>query len=175
MTLERAWFANCALVGFLNTTTDPCYNASRRQAHRIPGIANLHSSDRDRAKRREAPMIEPGEDIQRRRPVWEALSELFLDTELQEYDFARVSRVLAESGYTNEELHSILFREVFPACVPNLHHPAGAWTGFNTNWLEEEILNKAPCGQTDGLVPPPDYWMIEKEWRRVLELLPGTR
>jgi hypothetical protein len=37
------------------------------------------------------------EDIRDRRPVWDALSELFLDTELEPTDFQRLGRILASS------------------------------------------------------------------------------
>jgi hypothetical protein len=133
------------------------------------------SSDPDGASRGDVPMTAPSEIIQQRKQVWQALSELFLDTELQEYDFAYISRVLAESGHTDNELHCILFGEVFPACISNLRHPAGEWSGFNMDWLVEEILSKAVRTPANVLLPPPDYWMIEREWRRVLALLPEAR
>ncbi|WP_449224631.1 DUF7079 family protein [Aquisphaera giovannonii] len=115
------------------------------------------------------------EDLHRRRPVWRALSELFLDTELQELDLAWIASVLAESNYTDEELHDILFREVFPACIPNLRHPAGEWAGFDMEWLEQRVLHEAPHSGAALALPPPGYGMIEPGWRTVLALLPGAR
>lgn len=120
-------------------------------------------------------MFEPHEELQRRRPVWEALSGLFLDSELQDYDFAFIARILAESGNSDKELQRILLDEVFPACIPNLLHPAGIWTGFRLDWLEEQIVRNAAQTQAVADSPPPDYWMIEKEWRQVLVLLPEAR
>lgn len=119
-------------------------------------------------------MLKPSEDLQRRRPVWEALSDLFLDTEIQSF-LGHIARVLAESGYTDEELHGILFNEVYPACIPNLHHPAGVWSGFHLESLEEQILEEELCPQTNARIFPPDYWMIQEEWRTVQDLLPEAR
>jgi hypothetical protein len=36
-----------------------------------------------------------------------------------------------------------LLAEVHPACVANLHSPAGEWAGFDADWLEQRILGRA--------------------------------
>lgn len=74
-------------------------------------------------------------DIERRLPVWQALSELFLDTELQPYDHRQIAAQLRESGYSPDELRAILMNEVAPAFVPNLLSVAGEWT----SWSEDEV------------------------------------
>ena len=51
-------------------------------------------------------------ELERRRPVWAALSDLFLDTELEAADHQRIAHVLAASGYPESELERILCREV---------------------------------------------------------------
>lgn len=58
-------------------------------------------------------------DIGHRRPVWEALSSLFLDTDTS---IARPwrARVLAASPYSLAELDDILMDEVYPVCRWNL-------------------------------------------------------
>ncbi len=73
-----------------------------------------------------------------RQPVWEALSELFLDTDPA---FSREGRaqVLAASPYSLAELDAILAREVFPVCWPNLLATAGEWQGVDSDWLAEQI------------------------------------
>jgi hypothetical protein len=74
-----------------------------------------------------------------RRPVWDALSTLFLDTDvslLREYR----AQVLAASPYSPEEIEGILTREVFPVCRWNLLSIAGEWAGFDLHWLEQRIL-----------------------------------
>jgi hypothetical protein len=79
-------------------------------------------------------------DLESRRPVWEALSELFLDTSFDEADFNRIARVLARSPYSLEELEHILVSEVHPACGANMLSLAGEWTGFDPEWLESRIV-----------------------------------
>jgi hypothetical protein len=80
-------------------------------------------------------------DIEKRRPVWIALSELFLDTSFDDQDIARIAEQLAVSPYSLEDLDSILLSEVYPACRTNLYSITGEWAGFNTEWLEQEIRN----------------------------------
>ncbi|WP_422664590.1 DUF7079 family protein [Trinickia sp.] len=59
-------------------------------------------------------------DTQRRAPVWEALAELFVGRELQEYDYVAIAQTLRASGYGREELERILRDEVAPALRGNL-------------------------------------------------------
>jgi hypothetical protein len=54
------------------------------------------------------------EDLQRRRPLWEALSDLFLDTELMENDLAWIAKRVLESGYNRADVSYVLWNEVFP-------------------------------------------------------------
>lgn len=49
-----------------------------------------------------------------RLPVWEALSELFLDVELDAHDHERIAGHLATSSYSIQELEEILYFEVYP-------------------------------------------------------------
>jgi sugar lactone lactonase YvrE len=76
-----------------------------------------------------------------RRPVWNALSSLFLDTDVS---LDRVWRVdtLAKSPYSVEQLQSILVDEVYPICKYNLLSIAGQWEGFDPVWLERKILRR---------------------------------
>lgn len=79
------------------------------------------------------------EDLQHRRPVWQALSDLFLDTDTSLSRTWRVG-ILANSPYSIVELQEILLDEVYPVCRSNLFSPAGAWSGFESEWLEGSIL-----------------------------------
>jgi hypothetical protein len=79
-------------------------------------------------------------DIESRRPVWAALSELFLDTNLDSADVNRIAKTLASSRYSLDELDQILLSEVYPACRSNLLSMAGEWAGFDPEWLESRIL-----------------------------------
>jgi hypothetical protein len=81
-------------------------------------------------------------DIENRRPVWAALSELLLDTMLDDYDIRHMASILAASPYSSEELHIILFHEVYPILVNNMKSVAGVWTAFDEEWLEEAIIRR---------------------------------
>lgn len=73
--------------------------------------------------------------IQQRLPVWHALSDIFLDTELQPADHARIADALRASPFSPAELRAILEREVAPAFAFNLLSVAGEWT----SWSSEEV------------------------------------
>lgn len=83
-------------------------------------------------------MLSDAETAQRL-PVWRALSELFLDTELAPQDYRGIADVLKSSPYSTKELHAILENEVAPAFHPNLVSVAGEWAGWQDEVLIEEI------------------------------------
>jgi hypothetical protein len=58
--------------------------------------------------------------LERRAPVWEALSELFVGKELQDYDYAGIAETLRVSGYSLDELENVLREEVAPVFRSNL-------------------------------------------------------
>jgi hypothetical protein len=76
-------------------------------------------------------------------PVWEALSTLFLDTDVSLLREYRAS-VLAASPYTVAEIEAILTEEVFPVGRWNLLSIAGEWAGFDLEWLESQMLAPRP-------------------------------
>ena len=119
-------------------------------------------------------MLDPSKDRKRRRPVWEALSDIFLDTDVQTGSLKLIAEVLAQSGYSDEELQSILFREVYPVLISNLYHPAGIWDGFRLEWLEEQIISNWSAREHEPATPS-DYWMIKTEWQKIREFLPQAR
>jgi hypothetical protein len=89
-------------------------------------------------------------ELSARRPVWEALSDLFLDTDTSLAREWRV-RVLASSPYSIQELERILIDEVYPVCLPNLLSIAGEWAGFDSAWLEDRILKNLHKGRRIGI------------------------
>jgi hypothetical protein len=76
---------------------------------------------------------------ERLRTARAALSELFLDTELDERRFARLARTLRGTGLAIEVLDHVFHEELEPVLSGNLRTPAGAWAGFDLDWLEAEI------------------------------------
>jgi hypothetical protein len=87
----------------------------------------------------------PPNELDRRRPVWEAMSALFLDTELSAADHARIAGVLRGSGYSLDELDGILWHELCPALWGNTVIVAGEWSAFDRAELERRILQH-PAG-----------------------------
>ena len=80
-------------------------------------------------------------DPEPRRPVWEALSTLFLDTDVSLLEEYRAEK-LAASPFSLDELQEILIDEVYPACRWNLFSIAGVWDGFDEGQLERRILRR---------------------------------
>ncbi|MDR6921108.1 MULTISPECIES: hypothetical protein [Chryseobacterium] len=76
-----------------------------------------------------------------RKMVWKALSELYLDTELQESDFHYVALTFFKSPFTFEEIRKIDQYEVFPVLFFNLLDPAGEWAGFEEKRLVKNIIS----------------------------------
>ncbi len=116
-------------------------------------------------------------EIEKRFPVWDALSELFLDTELDETSHKYIARVILESGFTPAEIHQILWNEVFPGVGDNLRSVAGEWAGFNPEWLKSRILfvisQDAPSLAAGGIISVKSLIEITKqEWLKVCNYLP---
>ena len=75
------------------------------------------------------------EEFQSRMPVWEALADFWLDTEIVEHGFDYIARIIAESPYSMTEIRDIHDYEVVPAVAGNLACVAGEWAGFDSAWL----------------------------------------
>ena len=74
-----------------------------------------------------------------RRPVWLALSELYLDQDLTAADLDYVARALRQTGLGWPEIARINAEEVAPVLLANLRSPAGQWAGFDADWLVARI------------------------------------
>lgn len=112
--------------------------------------------------------------VEERLPVWEALSEFFLDTELDAGDYDRIASVLAASPYSIQDIEDILRHEVYPVLIWNLRSVAGVWAGFDRDWLREAIeprLNR----RSKFRLPPVQWSMIREPWEKVSELIQSNR
>lgn len=67
-----------------------------------------------------------------------AISELFLDVEHDEAAFRHFARVLRSSGYSLEQLDGI-YRDVAASLYINTYAPAGAWSGFDRDWVMGKV------------------------------------
>jgi len=106
--------------------------------------------------------------IEERLPVWEALSEFFLDTSLQSKDYERIARKLASTGYAENEIEEILMGEVCPVCESNMLSLAGEWLGFNQGWLKEKISPRiGKCPESRSLFILRHPWMYAWQWNKV--------
>lgn len=82
-------------------------------------------------------------DLARRKPVWLALSEFYLDTELQPADFRRIRAVFDQSGYSEHEIRQIDYGEVGPVLYRNLLSVAGEWAGFDEDAVLAAVSKRA--------------------------------
>jgi len=81
-------------------------------------------------------------EIKRRTPVWCALADLFLDTEMQAYGHRYIADVIAQSGYSDAEVETILRTEVAPVFHVNLRSVAGEWAGWSEEEITEMVVNR---------------------------------
>jgi hypothetical protein len=118
-------------------------------------------------------------ELERRKPVWTAFSEFWLDTELEAGDLQRIARTAAASGYSVAELRDIYLYEVAPVVSPNLLTVAGEWDGFDEQWLHAEARKRAEHRSLwlrfwifirieRGLMT----CVTERHWHRLVALLP---
>jgi len=117
-------------------------------------------------------------EIKRRIPVWCALSDLFLDTEMQACGHRHIAEIIAQSGFSSKEAEAILRNEVAPVFQVNFWGVAGEWTSWaekdvevmvverldnpvwwqKVNWLKELILDRYMA-------------TVRKDWREVKKLI----
>ena len=122
-------------------------------------------------------MLRPaGEDLAARRPVWEALAEMFLDSDPALSRQWRAER-LAGSPYSLHQLEHILMDEVSPVCRYNLMSVAGEWAGFDAEWLEARILRRldSPLRFLHRMAPrrlAPD---LREEWHATRDAIVTAR
>ncbi|MGK6340934.1 hypothetical protein ACMGDK_01765 [Chryseobacterium sp. DT-3] len=116
-------------------------------------------------------MINPV-NIKERKPVWIALSDFYLDTELQDSDFRYIAQTILESPYSFDDVKTINIYEVFPVLQPNLLQAAGEWAGFNEKWLMEAITDHLKTKTvSDNVMISTNYkkyvWMQEDYWQKL--------
>ncbi|NOT93478.1 DUF7079 family protein [Ferruginibacter sp.] len=111
-------------------------------------------------------------NLEQRRPIWIALSEFYLDTELQDADFRQIAFAIIDSPYTFEEVKTINKYEVFPVLQGNLLGVAGEWAGFDESWLVEKILflieKKSKISKlTTEITYQMFKWMCKDYWKKL--------
>ena len=107
--------------------------------------------------------------LKNRKPLWIALSDLFLDIELQDYQHVHIAKAMVESPYTLTEIEEILMLEVFPVCIANLQSVAGDWNGFFADWVCKSIVSTKRPNIYSRWVNQRNFWMIKDDWEEILE------
>lgn len=74
--------------------------------------------------------------------IWRSLSDVFLDTEIEDHVFAYIARTVAECGLSLSETEDILWYEVYPVLEENLRNVAGVWEGWPDSWLLQNLPAK---------------------------------
>jgi hypothetical protein len=116
-------------------------------------------------------MLPACNDLERRRPLWVALSDLFLDNQLEHNDYRYVATAILKSEYSPTDVQEILWNEVFPAVGSNLNNIVGEWAMFESGWLENQILDPGPsyCWRDH---PNTAVFLIKERLPGVIALLP---
>ncbi|MBL6447822.1 hypothetical protein JMN32_15995 [Fulvivirga sp. 29W222] len=112
--------------------------------------------------------------IDDRLPIWVALSEFYLDTELQEQDYHFIYKQMKDSGKSIKELKEIDKYEVFPALQSNLNSVIGEWAGFDEQWLEKVCTDnyrkrKNPIFRLVVSIRNKQYYWMRREHWKVIE------
>lgn len=115
--------------------------------------------------------LDPTGSLTRRRPVWNALSSVLLDNELQPSQREHIGAVLRESGYSDVELDWIMYHEVYPVLIGNLKSVAGTWDEFDIDALENAILKYNQRRLKRPVIAITGRWMVNKEWRAIKKVL----
>jgi len=112
------------------------------------------------------------EEIARRRPVWEAMSDLFLDTEVRFY-VPRIARICAATSWSLEQLDRIFWCEVFPLAIGNMLEIAGEWGMLELD--ETELIQRANEASMPTAKRTLHGWMVDSEWRAAGALIERLR
>jgi len=115
-----------------------------------------------------------------REAVWILLSGLFVDTKNTAKDLLALGRALQKTGFSVEEIETILRREVAPVCGQWIVYPGaiGPWPMFDEQDLQkriEEHLRKPwykPPLFNAGLMLMPG---VKREWKIVRNAVRSQR
>ena len=79
--------------------------------------------------------------------LWQALSDLFLDIDIDDVNYKYIACTVLESRFTLDEAEDILWYEVYPVLESNLKCVTGVWEGWSNAWLREHLpADKRPTG-----------------------------
>lgn len=103
--------------------------------------------------------------------IWRALSDLFLDTEIEDYVFKYIARTVSECELSLSEAEDVLWYEVYPVLEGNLRSVAGVWEGWPDSWLLQNLPARVRPSAIHG--DPTIIKEIKRCWQRVTEAYEG--
>ncbi len=118
------------------------------------------------------------DQINKRKPLWQALSDIWLDNELQDFERNHIVDLMRQTGYNFDELESIFYCEVAPAVYKNTFSATGEWAGFDSDWLFNSILENIKKQESNFIHR---FWvnssagkyimtkMVEDDWKSIVE------
>lgn len=110
-----------------------------------------------------------------REDVWLMLSDLWLDTELDQRWLAGIADVLRRSGLSRAQLEAILLYEVAPVVWLNHWNFTGVWGGFDSQWLLAGCRRNQQRGRWHRykcrLLRWPMTYGCQSEWQQILGYL----
>lgn len=105
------------------------------------------------------------DEIARRAPLWVALSDLFLDTEMQAVHYQGIVDAARDGGFAPDEVITILNEEVAPVLNFNLLQVAGEWAMFDPDWVVARVSARLAYGSRRRPILPRRWPVLEKVLR----------
>lgn len=113
-------------------------------------------------------------DLDARIPVWTALSDLYLDTDVA-LSYDHIVRTLAASPYPLDALRNILIDEVHPALCANLLQVAGEWAGFEPAWLVACLQSICAQPLWRRRLSRLSFGLVRDDWRALEPMIGDAR
>lgn len=107
------------------------------------------------------------DELERRKPLWDAMGDLFLDTEVRWY-LPYVARVCVESRFDDATLEDIFWCEVFPLGADNLDQLIGEWAVLGVP--ESSFIRRAGSKERKTMTELRLGWMVTQKWAGALAL-----
>lgn len=104
--------------------------------------------------------------VAQRRPIWEALSCLWLDQPVDDSMLDTTARTLAGSAYSWPDIEAIYQDEVLPVVHRNLSvSGAWVWSGFDPDWLAQRCSQQLNRDRSASRL---SRWWLWRKHRRLL-------
>lgn len=111
-------------------------------------------------------------EIERRLPVWVAMSDLFLDTYPFDWTLRHIAAEVMAADFSEPEAREIFRNEVGPAFASNLLQVAGEWAMFGDELVRAEILKGRKAGLLERDVIET---VLKRDWPVVRTMLAALR